>query len=1456
MRGALHQKLDNRSGFTLAETLTALAISAILLAITVVGVIEYSRNLKLTEMDGTAKEIFIAAQNHLTQGEASGQLKRYRKKALDETDTTVDRAALGTLMPDRAPSDAPSGIDWPSSNEDYYYIEYNTSAVSSADTLKGSILQYMLPFGAIDETVRSQGSYIIEYNVKTAAVYGVFYAEEGVSFNYSDVTALDNQGGRADTADGRHVRRDYSAGIIGYYGGAMAGDLMPSPTDELTLSIENKDRLKITVKDPNYFNKTIDDKGILQTHLTLTVKGKESGNEEVFALELKDSGVAPTKKEMGKDLWWDVKNIEIEDDAGRTKTGLEYTVILDDITRPGGHFADICPNLIPGEDVIVKAVSASATALASVKEAEAMTNSLFQSTAKSTAPGSKDLTASIGCLRHFENLDQDVSKLPQNTNPVKAGGQVLYQPQYLVRKAVQTADMSWNDYFGKDSEHKKSVYGAGLKETEADGKKLADGSYYGIKNDLLGQYDGQNHRISDVYIHNENPDSNQDSSESGKVNGGLIRYCQANLSVSNLVLKDFDVTAERNSAALIGEAQNAKSGKVTGLQISNVLVVGGSITSNYTRGNAGSLIGYTGTRTVVDRCGGSVKITAKGARFNADYAGDAGGLIGEIKSNGSEIRISNSYTGGQTVGGKYKTSAKTDYNVYGIDTAGGLIGKINGSGNTKISNCYSTCSAFVSDDESKKITGSAGGLVGKQRTGKTSYENCYAAGPVGGDQGAYVGAFIGYSEEGDVFQDCYFLKGMSQMDQASASTYLNLEKIKGYSYGEMPKTEGVVTTHNVDTALNGKVYPFKTVNRTGLTLTDNVNSVGVHYGDWQEPEEDTDPSDLMFAYRETDASGRDYWYIVKAEKKKNDEVEYVPVMDTLTQEKDVYIRDDYQYGFLWGGKGNLQKLFNNKEFKEYVESSTSSIKIDEKTYRFYGLNSKNPQDEKGVAKTPAPQKGKNPWMVFHYNPDFAAAIGRPADLGSQKLPYQVRTNKQLRNISSGKFAQVYRSCFFRQTADIKLSGEGFKAFGGEAFLGSYDAYSADGAGYRIFNFKQNVTSAEPAGLITKIGSTGWVSYVNLFAEIDITNPTTEAVGSLSGQLLGTVTSCHAEASINFVSSAGYSGDIGGLIGDVAGGAKMEGCSFKTPDYSGVNFRIKALNASALHIGGLAGDQSGEISNSEADVKLVLQISGNGQTYIGGLAGQVNTLGTVKDSEAKGSIEGDATEQSLLGGFVGAVDVTQNQGAAITGCRSRVNIENSAGKVKAGGFAGQVNVGRIENSWSKTLITNSGSGSYLGGFAGEIAAEGIVSQCWSKVLWRDTGKDIYLGGFVGHIISSAITNCYAVTVSEEAADMDVDHHTLFIGYARFIDHATVRDCHGLKVYRGRPMVSNSDFENHWIWPLKCENCYMLGNKYKMYITSVKSADDYRLQSTFKNLDFYHVWELANDQYPTLQENPES
>ena len=56
-------KQKRRAAFTLAEFLTVIAIVGILASLSFVAVIHYQRKLRRLEMDQTAKEIFLAAQN-------------------------------------------------------------------------------------------------------------------------------------------------------------------------------------------------------------------------------------------------------------------------------------------------------------------------------------------------------------------------------------------------------------------------------------------------------------------------------------------------------------------------------------------------------------------------------------------------------------------------------------------------------------------------------------------------------------------------------------------------------------------------------------------------------------------------------------------------------------------------------------------------------------------------------------------------------------------------------------------------------------------------------------------------------------------------------------------------------------------------------------------------------------------------------------------------------------------------------------------------------------------------------------------------------------------------------------------------------------------------------------------------------------------------------------------------
>ena len=52
-----------QQGFTVQEMLVVIAITVILLGVSIVGVVAYVRHLQLKELDNAAREIFMAVQN-------------------------------------------------------------------------------------------------------------------------------------------------------------------------------------------------------------------------------------------------------------------------------------------------------------------------------------------------------------------------------------------------------------------------------------------------------------------------------------------------------------------------------------------------------------------------------------------------------------------------------------------------------------------------------------------------------------------------------------------------------------------------------------------------------------------------------------------------------------------------------------------------------------------------------------------------------------------------------------------------------------------------------------------------------------------------------------------------------------------------------------------------------------------------------------------------------------------------------------------------------------------------------------------------------------------------------------------------------------------------------------------------------------------------------------------------
>ena len=600
----------------MAEVLIVVAIMVVLFGVAFIGVFQHMRSLARLEWDTIAKEIFVAAQNHLTAAEGQGYLNLDSNAYGAKGDSAIDKAAKA---------------------KDIRYL-----IVNKGSTSYGPLLELMLPFGAIDETVRAGGSYIIRYQPSPATVLDVFYSAPnerfGCSFGSDDYTELfkDN----TYIGDGNKARQKYGKdnSVIGWYGGESplaAGERLKVPGIEII----NAERLQVRVTDYNTGNAF-------------------SGMRVVTKLIIE--GVTSTAK----------KAILLDETVGRVeKSGNVYTVTLDDITKgtSGFHFCelntdttgDLIGQFFPGEDIKIHAIAYSTSTLTNIAKCpEGITNSLFGYD-KSTPAGE----AQISNIRHLENLSSAVSNVSYVSAEVNGE---------KISAAKQTTDLIWTGagtglegFMEKIGSGEIHIYGPMGGQTSNQLTKT--GCYYpvSVQNGVNLAYNGDGHSISNVKV-----DYAADAGIFGTLNGG---------SVSALLILDSRISSTSgNAGGLIGTMTDTT---VTGCA-SNAIVEAGS-------GDAGGLIGKAVRGTVIaSYSGGHTKGGAYSKEeYNVSGSGAVGGLIGSTAETSVQYCYSTCSASGDTAGGligSMNDNSSVSYCyavglVKGTTNAGALLGTATGT---------------------------------------------------------------------------------------------------------------------------------------------------------------------------------------------------------------------------------------------------------------------------------------------------------------------------------------------------------------------------------------------------------------------------------------------------------------------------------------------------------------------------------------------------------------------------------------------------------------------------------------------------------------------------------------------------------------------------------------------------------------------------------------------------------
>ena len=562
MERTTYMQKKRKGGFTLAEFLVVIAITTILAGVSFVAAIHYQSRLRRLEMDQTAKEIFLAAQNRLSLEKAGGSLERLLAEYPDpENPDSEDKLGL-TLS---SGSEEKQGL---------YYILYQPGDEGNNDT--EDIRQRLLPFGSIDETVRTDGSYAIGYNPKEGTVREVWYSDKYV-FQVTDLESEE----LAQAALSADKREKYHGEAIGYYNGESMTDPEVIPDPKLkkpTLKIFNGDVLYAEVDD--YMSPTA------QYTMRLWVEGMSSGAKGW--IDLMDFSQRQRVISIGT-------------------SGVSY-VILDDITWEGFRFAGLSQDLkrsdggkegklIPGEDLRVYAEvsNSNGSVISEIKEC----NSIFQDITEN-----KVLVSSI---RHLENLDYRISGF----KPEDSGEAIGLTPAedgsngYVVS---QQEDLSWTDFRTNVVNQIHISHGDNRVVREADKlsvcyatgsgtytslKYTQPGCYAPVNPQFVMSYEGNTHKINDLLV----------NVKGDTLAGGCFGNVTKDLYVKDLKLVRPDITSETSAGALVGFGINIPDRygdpvKPLNISVENVFVQYPKITAtgekdaaSDTEVDAGALVG-------------------------------------------------------------------------------------------------------------------------------------------------------------------------------------------------------------------------------------------------------------------------------------------------------------------------------------------------------------------------------------------------------------------------------------------------------------------------------------------------------------------------------------------------------------------------------------------------------------------------------------------------------------------------------------------------------------------------------------------------------------------------------------------------------------------------------------------------------------------------------------------------
>lgn len=586
----MSKHIDKRenSGFSLVETLAAVAIIVILLSLSMVGAAYYRDLLKITELDNAAREIYMAAENRAVLLGNGGQLDG----ALGGASTLADGGGEGSRR----------------------YIRETDTA----------IIEDLLPAGTVDPALL-KGDFYIVYDPASGAVTDVFYTEKETIQN---IDAAFSMAGDRD-------QRMRATPMLGYYGGKHTARVpyLPLSVPEVMVEIHNGERLWVdvtfTIDDAATREKISNWQSPLSDSAKKTVRLKY-GDKEITLMGTS----TPDAPSSGRNYSipgvstnyityrWILDSLDGTTEAEKNRHF--YQLFGDDSTAYGGDFTVTAEIELSVDGYMPTSASGSDT-----------DNSLF-------GEHSSGSTARIENLRHLQNLDADTSKAGDKTAAIQLADIHCYDndtyKEYefipIENPQLESFNGGWNGEKERNEilnlhvtgESAAGKAGAGLFSTAEEtiafnGVRLIDAEVTGGASQPAGALTGATKnglQAKDVWAVNASVHA------TGASAGGIAGSVAGTADFSGCRVYWEPEAGQENLRSLLGSDKTAYQYKITGRE------AGGLI------GRQEKAAGSTATNPK-----DSISISKSFAASTVQGAGWAGGLIGYSES--APITLENAY---------------------------------------------------------------------------------------------------------------------------------------------------------------------------------------------------------------------------------------------------------------------------------------------------------------------------------------------------------------------------------------------------------------------------------------------------------------------------------------------------------------------------------------------------------------------------------------------------------------------------------------------------------------------------------------------------------------------------------------------------------------------------------------------------------------------------------------------